>query len=396
MSSRPSTAFAVFLVALTALGPLSTDFYLPALPSLARALGTDSAGAQLTLSVYLFGFAFGQLVLGPLSDRYGRRPVMLTGMAVYVLATLACALAPGIDTLIGARFVMALGACAGPVLGRAIVRDLYGPHDAARVLSHIATGSALAPLVAPLFGGWLTTMFGWRSTFVALTLFAVALTVLCWCILHETNRQPDPNAIRPAQMLANYRSLIADRLYLGLLLTGGGAFAALFAFISGAPFVFIDLFGMTPAQMGMAFGANVTGFMVGSSLSARLSHRISPASLIRAGVLLGAGAGVVLASLSVAGVHHVAAVMLPMWFVALANGLLLPNVTALALKDYPHMAGAAASLMGFMHMGLGAGAGMAVGHRIAGSAAPMTLMVAASMLASLLAWWIWVRPVHRR
>ena len=239
-------------------------------------------------------------------------------------------------------------------------------------------------------------MFGWRSTFVALTLFAVALTVLCWRILHETNRQPDPHAIRPAQMLANYRSLIADRLYLGLLLTGGGAFAALFAFISGAPFVFIDLFGMTPAQMGMAFGANVTGFMVGSSLSARLSHRIFPARLIRAGVFLGAGAGVVLASLSVAGVHHVAAVMLPMWFVALANGLLLPNVTALALRDYPHMAGAAASLMGFMHMGLGAGAGMAVGHRIAGSAAPMTLMVAASMLASLLAWWVWVRPAHRR
>lgn len=385
----PPASFAVFLVAITALGPMSTDFYLPALPALARALGTDTAGAQLTLSVYMIGFAFGQLILGPLSDRYGRRPVMLAGMAVYVLAAAACALATSIGALVAARFVMALGACAGPVLGRAVVRDIYGPHDAARTLSHIATGSALAPLVAPLFGGWLTTLFGWRSTFVALTLFALGLAIMTWQMLRETNLNPDPHAVRPLRMLANYRLLLADRQYRGALLTGSGAFAALFAFISAAPFVFIDLFGMTPAQMGLAFGTNVTGFMVGSSLSARLSRRLGSARLMRAGALLGAAGGIVLAALSLGGIEGPAAVILPMWAITLACGLLLPNATALALADYPHMAGAAASLMGFVQMGLGAAAGLVVGHSIAGSAQPMALMVGASMLLSLLAWWRW-------
>lgn len=368
---------------------MSTDFYLPALPALARALDTDTAGAQLTLSVYLIGFAFGQLILGPLSDRYGRRPVMLAGMAVYVLAAAACALATSIAALVAARFVMALGACAGPVLGRAVVRDVYGPHDAARTLSHIATGTALAPLMAPLLGGWLTTLFGWRSTFVALTLFALVLTVMTWQLLRETNLNPDPHAVRPLRMLANYRALLGDRQYRGALLTGSGAFAALFAFISAAAFVFIDLFGMTPVQMGFAFGINVTGFMVGSSLSARLSHRLGPARLLRSGALLGAAGGIALAGLSLAGIETAAAVIVPMWTITLACGLLLPNATALALANYPHMAGAAASLLGFAQMGLGAAVGLAVGHSIGDSARPMTLMVAASMLLSLLAWWRW-------
>ena len=301
MVGIPSAALAVLVVALTSLGPLSTDFYLPALPAIARALHTDSAGVQLTLSVYLLGFGAGQLLVGPLSDRFGRRPVMLWGMLVFLLSTLACVFAESLAVLVGARLLQAFGACAGPVLGRAVVRDLYGPAESARMLSHVSTATALAPLLAPLLGGWLTAAWGWRATFVALAVYAVLLMLAVAMLLRETNRHPDADAMRPGRMLANYRTLLADPAYRGALLIGCGAFAALFAFISGSPFVFIEHFGLSPQQMGLAFGLNVTGFMIGTTLSARHSRRLGPARLIRHGVWIGAACGVLLAALAVAG-----------------------------------------------------------------------------------------------
>ena len=382
----PSALLAVLVVALTALGPLSTDFYLPALPAIARALDTDSAGVQLTLSVYLLGFGAGQLLVGPLSDRFGRRPVMLWGMLVFLLASVVCALADSITTLVVARLLQAFGACAGPVLGRAVVRDIYGPSESARMLSHVSTATALAPLLAPLFGGWLTAAWGWRATFVALTVYALMLMLAVWLLLQETNRHPDPHAMRPARMWANYRTLLADPVYRSALLIGCGAFAALFAFISGSPFVFIEHFGLSPQQMGLAFGLNVTGFMLGSTLSARLSRRIGPSRLIRQGVWLGAACGIALAVLALVSPQPVAAVMVPMWGVTAAIGLILPNATALGLAGYPKMAGAAASLMGFVQMGLGAGAGMLVGHGVQSGTSALGLTVAAGMLFSLAAW----------
>ncbi|OYD53621.1 Bcr/CflA family drug resistance efflux transporter [Thauera propionica] len=391
MPVQHSVLLAVLIVALTSLGPLSTDFYLPALPAIARALGTDTAGAQLTLSVYLLGFGFGQLLIGPLSDRFGRRPVMLWGMAVFVLSSAACAVAPTIETLVAARLVQAFGACVGPVLGRAVVRDVYGPHEAARVLSHVATATALAPLAAPILGGWLSASFGWRSTFITLTGYGLVLTAMVWTVLKETNRHPDPQAMQPSRMVANYGVLLADRVYRGALLTGCGAFAALFAFISGSPFVYIELYGMSPQQMGFAFGANVTGFMVGTVLSARLSRRLGAGWMIRSGVLLGAACGLLMAGLALAGVNHPAAIMGPMWGVTMAIGLVMPNATALGLAGYPKMAGAAASLMGFVQMGLGAGAGMIVGHGVQASATPLALTVAGGMLFSLATWALLLR-----
>jgi DHA1 family bicyclomycin/chloramphenicol resistance-like MFS transporter len=382
----PSAVLAVLVVALTSLGPLSTDFYLPALPAIARALHTDSAGVQLTLSVYLLGFGAGQLLVGPLSDRFGRRPVMLWGMLVFLLSSVACVLAGSLATLVAARLVQAFGACVGPVLGRAVVRDLYGPAESARMLSHVSTATALAPLLAPLFGGWLTAAWGWRATFVALALYAGVLVLAVWGWLKETNRHADVDALRPRRMLANYHALLADPAYRSALLIGCGAFAALFAFISGSPFVFIEHFGMSPQQMGLAFGLNVTGFMIGATLSGRLSRRLGPARLIRRGVWLGALCGIVLALLARTGPNHAATVMLPMWGVSVAIGLILPNTTALGLAGYPKMAGAAASLMGFVQMGLGAGAGMLVGHGVQHGTAALGLTVAAGMLFSLAAW----------
>lgn len=391
MQVVPGALLAVLVVALTSLGPLSTDFYLPALPAIASALNTDSVGVQLTLSVYLIGFGAGQLLVGPLSDRFGRRPVMLWGMLVFLLSTVVCALADSITTLVAARLVQAFGACAGPVLGRAVVRDIYGPAESARVLSHVSTATALAPLLAPLFGGWLTALWGWRATFVALTMYAVMLMLAVWLVLKETNRHPDVHAMHPARMWANYRTLLADPVYRSALLIGCGAFAALFAFISGSPFVFIEHFGMSPQQMGLAFGLNVTGFMLGTTLSARLSRRLGSTRLIGHGVWLGATCGIALAVLALMGPHHAAAVMVPMWGVTAAIGLILPNATALGLAGYPKMAGAAASLMGFVQMGLGAGAGMLVGHGVQSGTAALGLTVAAGMLFSFGVWQLGAR-----
>lgn len=391
MPVQPSLLLALLIIALTSVGPLATDFYLPALPEIARALGTDGGGAQLTLSVYMLGFGSAQLLIGPLSDRFGRRPVMLWGTVMFALSSVVCAFASSIETLILARLLQAFGACVGPVLGRAVVRDLYGPHEAARVLSHIATATALAPLLAPVLGGWLSAHFGWRSTFVVLALYGLALVLMVARMLQETNRHLERDALRPAQMLANYATLLADRRYRGALLVGCGAFAALFAFISGSPFVYIELYGLSPQQMGLAFGANVTGYMVGSSLSARFSRRLGSDWMIRSGVFLGTLSGLAMVALMLAGFDGPFIVMGAMWWLTLAIGLVLPNSAALGLIDYPRMAGAAASLMGFAQMGLGAGAGMIVGHSVSASALPLALTVAAGMLFALGAWALLLR-----
>lgn len=392
MTVAPTPTLAVLITALVALGPLSTDFYLPALPAITAALATDVAHTQLTLSVYLFGFAVGQLACGPLSDRYGRRPVLLFGVAVYVVASLACVFAASIDALIAARFLQALGACAGPVLGRAVVRDLYGPQDSARMLSYVGTAMAIAPLAGPLVGGWLTVSWGWRATFGFLTAYSVLLVLAILFLLRETNPHLNPAAGRPAEIWANFATLLRDRRYRGVLLCNALAYAGLFAFISGSSFVFIGMFGFTPQQMGLAFGVMVSGYMAGTTASGRLSRRVGPERLMRNGALLGVVAGCAMLGLALAGVHHPLAVMLPMWLSACSIGLVMPNAAAIGMAPYPHMAGSAASLMGFSQMGLAALAGVIVGHSLAQSVVPMALVIAVGAIASLGSYFAWVRP----
>lgn len=388
----PTTALAVLLTCLVALGPLSTDFYLPALPEITRALGTDVAGTQLTLSVFLAGFGAGQLIYGPLSDRFGRRPIMMIGLGIYVLASFACVMANSIEALILARFLQSLGACAGPVLGRTIVRDVYGPQDSARMLSYISAAMALAPLAGPVLGGWLTVAFGWRATFIALTIFSALLALTVWSTLGETNAHPDPTATRARRIVQNFLALLRDPLFRGVLLTNAFAYAGLFAFISGSPFVFIDIFGFSPQGMGLAFGVMVSGYVVGTMISGRLSRRLGPNRLLQIGVSVGACGGTLLIAPVLAGFEHPLAVMLPMSVAACSVGLVMPNATALGLGPYPTMAGSAASLMGFAQMSLGALFGILVGHNLQASIAPMAFAVCAAMFGSLVAWWLWVRP----
>jgi len=388
---QPSLGLAILLTTLVALGPLSTDLYLPALPTLAQAFATDAARVQLTLSVFLAGFAVAQLFYGPLSDRYGRRPVMLFGLALYFVSSLACMLAPGIDTLILARFFQALGACAGPVLGRAIVRDVYGPVQAARVLAYISGAMAIAPMIGPLLGGWLTVWFGWRANFAALTLFSAVQVAATFMLLGESNAHRDPEATRPRRIAGNFGDLLSARLYLGYLLCFSFAYAALFSFISGSSFVLIELHGLSPQWYGASFGFVVTGYIAGTVASGRLTLKLGPPRMVLMGALLGTAAGTLMAVLALTGVHSVWAILLPMVVFMVATGLVMPNAIGGALAPYPKMAGAASALMGFVQMSLSALVGIAVGHAYAGSAIPMATAIALCGWAVLGSYFLLVR-----
>jgi DHA1 family bicyclomycin/chloramphenicol resistance-like MFS transporter len=387
----PSFGLALLLTTLVALGPLSTDLYLPALPGMTAEFATDVARVQLTLSVFLIGFAVAQLFYGPLSDRYGRRPAMLFGLLLYLASSLACMLAPSIDALIAARFFQALGACAGPVLGRAIVRDVYGPVQAARVLAYISGAMAIAPMIGPFIGGWLTVWFGWRANFAALALFSAVQTAVVFRLLGESNAHKDPLATRPHRLLGNFRELIAGRAYLGYLLCAAFGYAALFSFISGSSFVLIGLHGLTPQWFGASFGLVVTGYIVGTLLTGRHTLRLGTSRMVMMGALLGTAAGSLMAVLALAGVESVWAILLPMFVFMVATGLVMPNAIGGALAPYPKMAGAASALMGFVQMSLAAAVGIAVGHAYDRSAVPMTAAIALCGWAVLASYFFLVR-----
>jgi DHA1 family bicyclomycin/chloramphenicol resistance-like MFS transporter len=376
---------AITLTALVAYGPVSTDLYLPSLPAMQQALATDIAGVQMTLTAFVWGFALAQLVYGPLSDRFGRRPVLLVGLVLFLMASLVCVAATTIEGLIAGRFLQALGACAGPVLGRAVVRDLYGPLDAGRVLAYMGTAMALIPAAAPTLGGVLEVTFGWRANFVALTLFGVMVLALTWFGLPESHYERDDTATRPARIISNFATLLRHRGFLGSTLAVSAAFAGLFSFISGSPFVLIEVLGLPPDRFGFAFLVAVVGFMGGSYLSGRLVRRLGTPRLVTVGCGLCFVGGLSMALLAFSGVISLAAVLVPCGIYFAGAGLAIPVGFAAALAPFPRMAGAASSLLGFLQMGLGGLAGMAVGHFYDGSTWPMALAMALGGSLALLA-----------
>lgn len=386
-----SLPVAVLLTALVAFGPISTDMYLPSLPDMTRAFDTSVSQVQLTLSVFIAGFAFGMLLYGPLSDRFGRRPVLIGGVALYMLASIACLFAPTIEALIGARFVQAIGACAGPVLARAVVRDVYSREEGARMLSYMASAMALAPAVGPILGGWLHAVFGWRSNFGALAIFGMLVLTAVWWMLRETNARRDPQALKPARLVRNYVSLFGSRLFMGYTLTVGFAFAGLFSFISGSSFVVIDVLGVAPSNFGYVFAAVVVGYMTGAFSSARLTMRLGIERVLLIGTALATAAGGIVAVLALSGIQEVAAIVAPMVVYFFAAALIIPNGTAGAIGPFPSKAGTVSALLGFLQMGLGASAGGMVGLFHNGTTMPMAVIIAIMATASLAAYAFIVR-----
>lgn len=396
MPRASSTAVTVLLCLLVALGPISTDLYLPSLPGLARAFATDVAEVQLTLSVFLVGLAGGQLVYGPLSDRFGRRPVLVVGLVIYTAASIACALAPSMELLIAARFLQAIGACAGPVIGRAVVRDVHGREGAARILSYMSAAMALAPAIGPILGGFLEVWLGWQANFVALMVYGAAGLVGVALLLPETNPGRDDMATRFGSMLSNYGALARHRVYLGYALCVAFSYSGIFSFISGSSFVLVDVIGLTPDQYGFCFAAIVVGYMAGTIASGRVTRRFGIDRMIAVGGALSVAGGLVLALLGWLGpwpgFAGAAAVVLPMMLFMAGTGFVNPNATAGAIGPFPRMAGAASALLGFLQMSLAALVGIGVGHLHDASARPMTTAIALAAIAVVIAHKTLVRP----
>ncbi len=376
---------ALILGALTALGPLSIDMYLPSLPSLQRDLATSAPLAQLTLAAYFAGLGLGQLAYGPLTDVFGRKRPLYAGLALYVLASVACAVAPGIHLLIAFRFAQALGGAAGQVVTRAVVRDLYQGAPAARLLSLLMLVMGVAPILAPLLGGWVLLVAGWRTIFAVLAAAGVACLVLMVTTLPETATSLAPR-LDPRAIMRGLASIARDRAFVGHTLTGAFAQAGMFAYIAGSPFVLIELFHVSPQRYGFFFGANAFGLIAGSQLNHRLLGAHLPAAILARSTLVLTGVGLALiavASLRLGGLFAVAACL----FAFLATlGFVGANATALAMEEQGGRAGLASAALGSTQFGIAALASSLVGILSDGTARPMAFVMAGCALSSFVAY----------
>ncbi|MFE9741015.1 Bcr/CflA family multidrug efflux MFS transporter [Streptomyces sp. NPDC006477] len=374
---RTGLLVTLVLGGLTALPPLSMDMYLPALPEVTGALHAPAATIQLTLTACLAGMALGQLVVGPMSDRWGRRRPLLIGMIVYAFATAVCALAPTAELLIGFRLLQGLAGAAGIVIARAVVRDLYDGVEMARFFSTLMLISGVAPIIAPLIGGQILRITDWRGVFHVLTVIGVLLTVVVWRFLDETLPPERRHEGGVGQALRTMRSLLADRVFAGYMLTGGLAFAALFAYISASPFVVQEIYGASPQTFSLLFGLNSIGLVAVGQINGKLL--VGRVSLDKA---LGWGLGtIVLASLAlllmtsgVFGEVGLVPVAAGLFVLMSAMGLAMPNTNAQALMRTPHAAGSASALLGTTSFLIGAVASPLVGMAGEHTAVPMAVV----------------------
>jgi DHA1 family bicyclomycin/chloramphenicol resistance-like MFS transporter len=359
------------LASLVALGPLSIDMYLPAMPAMARSFDTTIGGLQLTISAYLAGFALCHLACGPLSDRFGRKPILIGGTALFVLASIGCSLAQDLDRMLLFRFVQGVGACVGPTLARAAARDIFGPARAARALSYIAMLMALAPAIAPLLGGFLLLWLPWPSVFVFLALYG--LVTLPLIVLRLPESLPQRQSLHPLSIARNYLELVRDPLFLTVTTASALIYAGLMIYLGSSSLVFIELLGVPVQWYGLIFTTTVMGYMIGSFTSARLSAHRSSEQLALFGALASCAGSIILAATNAALGPTIAGITLPVTLYACGMGLVLPNAMATALKPFPHIAGTASALLGFIQMGLSSVAAALLGHFLVDSATPMAL-----------------------
>jgi DHA1 family bicyclomycin/chloramphenicol resistance-like MFS transporter len=384
---RPGTfALTALLAGISAVGPLTTDMYLPSLPDIARLLGASTAEVQLTISAYLIGFAVGQILYGPVSDRHGRKPVLLAAVALYCAASLACALSTSIEMLIVARAMQALGGSGGIVLARAIVRDLYSGARAGRELSLIGSVMALAPVLAPIVGGVLQTGLGWRSVFFAMVAAGLAGAGVVWLLLPETLAARAVEPVSPASMLKSYCVVARNPAYLAYLGLASTSYAGLFAWISGASFVLQNLYGLSPFNFGVAFALGSVGFMAGATLAARLVVRLGLDATIGIGCGAVSAGGLGMVAALALGLTSAASLVLPMAIFLAGLGLVLPQSIAGAMTPFPQHAGSASALLGFIQQSVAALCGAVVGALLGDSAWPLAVAVAAMGCATLVLW----------
>lgn len=390
----PRLVLLLILGALTAFAPMAVDMYLPAFPSLARALGGDPAGAQATLASFFIGFAVGQAFYGPLSDRFGRKAPLYLGLSVFILASVACTFVPSLEWLSALRLIQALGAAAGVVISRAMVRDLFTNDEAPAVYSALMLVMGAAPILAPTLGGSVLALAGWKAIFWCLGAFGLASLLAVHFALPESHRGSPGAPLALGPVLRGYGLLLADRGYMGLALTGGVAMAGMFAYIAGSPFVFIELNGVPPEYYGLLFGTNAGGFILLSQVNVRLVHRVGPERLMRRAGVVQACAGVALLVSAWSGAGGFVGLLVPLFVYIACLGFIMPNAAALAMAPHGQRAGAASALLGTLQFTIAAVASILVGVLHDGTAVPMAAIIALCGLIAPLLYRSLIRPAR--
>ena len=365
----------LLLGVLTAVGPLSTDMYLPAFPDIEASLGGRPGTAQITLATWFAGLAVGQITQGTLADRYGRRTPLIVGTAVYTLANAGCALAPDLLTLSVMRFVAAFGGSAGMVIPRAIVRDLADGHDAARLMSKLMLVMGVAPILAPTLGGLVLTVAPWHAIFWITTLYGGVCCLLVWRLLPDTLPVERRIRIGLFSLLPRFAGVLRDKVFLAYALMGGFGMFGMFAYIGGSAPVLIQRFHFTPPQYGMLFGLSAGMFILSSQINPRILPRLGAARVVRWGTGVFLAAALVLLVCAVLDVGGVYAVVGPVMVVMGAMGFVMPNSAVGALSRHAAQAGSASALMGTMQFCLAALSGVMVGYFTDGTARPMAALI---------------------
>ncbi|MDO9217273.1 MAG: multidrug effflux MFS transporter [Lacisediminimonas sp.] len=388
--TRPLAQFAhapllLLVIAYLMMQPLSTDLYLASLPSLATTFNVPTSTVQLTLSVFVIGFGFAQLIVGPLSDRYGRRPVLLWGLAIYALGSALCTFAPSIQLLIAARVLQAIGCCCAIMNSRAIVRDAYDPEHSVKVITRASTWLALAPLLGPILGSYLQVTFGWRAAFVVHTLLSTTLLVLTFLRLPETNLHKNPDATNLAGLSANFRLVLGAREFWAYALPGALSYGALFAFISGASTVLIRVLQVPTEYFGYCFAFGVSGYLCGTLVCRRLLARIGTPATFRVGSTMSLAAGALFLAAVLAGLAHWSIVVIAMFLTMGAHGINYPVSQAGAVNPFPRQAGTAAGLAGALSMLVAFIVGTIVGASYNGTLTPLAVLAGALGLSIFVA-----------
>lgn len=359
------------ITAFLMLQPLSTDLYLASLPSLANVFSVPSATVQLSLTVFVLGFGCAQLMIGPLSDRFGRRPVVLTGLSLYVIASLVCSLAPSIWVLIGARFVQALGCCSASVTARAVVRDAYEPEDSVRVIAKAGTWLSMAPLLGPIVGSYLQVNLGWQAAFIVHASFATGVALCCYWYLPETNAYKNPHATNLTGIAANYRIILGSKMFWRFALPGALAYGSIFVFISGSSLALIRVLHFPTQYFGYCFAFGVSGYLLGTLVFRRIHAGFGDDKTLRLGTSIVLSAGLMFLLFVLVGWIHWVLIPLVMFLTMGAYGMTYPIFQSNTVSPFPQQAGTAAGLMGALFMFVAFGIGTLVGVTFNGSLIPL-------------------------
>lgn len=396
MRAMSRVVLIILISSLVMLGPFTNNIAVPSLPAIASDLQVSFGDVQLILSLYMIGFAAGQLVVGPMSDKYGRKPVLTISLAIYVVASVATALAPDLTLLIVARVVQALGVSATMSVGRAMVRDCFESEKIAQVFAYVGTALAIGPIAGPIFGGFIEVSAGWRAVFGFIVVAGIAMLLVVVFALRETNRNLNPDAADPRRLIANYAFLLGNRQYLGYVTCNAVCYGGIFAYTSCSSYILIDLLHVPPDHFGALYAITVGAYGVGTLVASQFTPRIGINGMIVLGGVLMTICGEVLTLLPLLGYFTVWTVVIPFAGFAFSTGFVFPSGQAGSIMPFPHMAGSASSMLSCLQMGFAAFVGALTARLLDGSMMPMAWAVLIMGPAMLLSFYLLViRPARR-